>query len=228
MQKSLRIYIAFVLIAAIGIFYGNAIADMYSGLRIWSLENIIYLLLGVPILFLLPKVKLNDLYEKDLGLRKQIGIPALIGIGFGLLDLFVIEYILPHPAHTTLPPYTQPFPYSIFLYFSGAFEIEVFYRLIPVTVILFLFHKFKQGKYHERAFIIVAILTSLREPLEQMSSGPIWFIAYALLTGFAMNYIQVLYFRKYSFSASLSVRLGHYLIWHILNGVFIQYILLKG
>lgn len=226
-QKSLLLYSIFILISILGLIYGNSLADRFTGLRIWTYENILYMLIGVPFLFLLPKAKLNGLYEKALGAKQQLLVPALIGVGFGILDLLIIEYILPHVPHTSLPPYTQPFPYSIFLFFSGAFEIEVFYRLIPVTLILLLFNYIKKGRYYDWAFVVVAILTSLREPLEQMPSGPIWFICYALVSGFAMNYIQVQFFKKYSFVASLAVRLGHYLIWHILNGVYIQFVLLN-
>jgi hypothetical protein len=184
------------------------------------------LLIGIPFIYLLPKAKLNYIYADQESSRNQIWLPALIGIIFGILDLIVIEFILPHPQHTSLPPYTQPFPYSLFLFFSGALEIELFYRLIPVTLVLFLFAKINEGKYYENAFWVIAVLTSMREPLEQFPSGAVWYVCYALLTGFAMNFIQVYYFKKYSFIASLSLRLGHYMVWHILNGMYIQFVIL--
>lgn len=228
MKKSLSLYIIFILIACLGLVYGNSIASNYTNLRIWNIENILLLLIGIPFIYLLPKAKLSYIYADQESSKKQIWFPALIGIIFGILDLIVIEFILPHPQHTSLPPYTQPFPYSLFLFFSGALEIEVFYRLIPVTLVLVLFAKIKEGKYYETAFWIIAVITSLREPLEQFPSGAVWYVSYALLTGFAMNFIQVYYFRKYSFIASLSVRLGHYMVWHILNGMYIQYVFLDN
>jgi hypothetical protein len=226
MRKSISLYIIFILIACVGLVYGNSIASNYANLRIWNIENVLLLLIGIPFIYLLPKAKLNYIYADQESSRNQIWFPVLIGIIFGILDLIVIEYILPHPQHTSLPPYTQPFPYSLFLFFSGALEIEVFYRLIPVTLFLLLFTKLKEGKYYENAFWIIAVITSIREPLEQFPSGAIWYICYALISGFAMNFIQVYYFKKYSFIASLSVRLGHYMVWHILNGIYIQYVIL--
>lgn len=225
MSRSLLTYFLFLVFASIGIIYSRYLS--YSNLRAWEIQNILILLIGVPFLWLLPKAKLEFLPANNFQLRKQTTIPLLIGVLFGMLDLIVIEYILPHPIHTSLPPYTQPFPYSLFLYFSGAFEIEVFYRLIPITIILFVFNKYKEGKYFNAAFIVAAILTSIREPLEQMPTGPSWFVVYSLVSGFGMNYLQAYFFKKYSFISSLTIRLGHYLIWHILNGMMIQYFILQ-
>jgi hypothetical protein len=224
MKKSLLIYIMFILVASAGIIYGSTIN--YPNLRLWEFQNILLLLIGVPFLFLLPKANLKFSNGDELSTKQEILIPACIGIFFGLLDLLVIEFILPHEKHTSLPPYTQPFPYSIFLYFSGALEIELFYRLIPIAIILFAFNKFKEGKYFNQAFFVAAILTSIREPLEQMPGSPGWFIVYSLITGFAMNYLQAYFFKTQSFISSLSIRLGHYLIWHVLNGIVIQYMVL--
>ena len=224
MKKSILIYFAFIIIASIGIIYGRSLN--YPDLRLWEFQNILLLSIGIPFLFLLPKANLKFIGGDQLTVKQEIFIPACIGIIFGLLDLLVIEFILPHEIHTSLPPYTQPFPYSVFLYFSGALEIELFYRLVPITIILFIFNKFREGKYLNQAFFVAAILTSIREPLEQMPSGPGWFIVYSLITGFVMNYLQAYFFKTQSFISSFSIRLGHYLIWHILNGMFIQYMVL--
>ena len=130
-----------------------------------------------------------------------------------------------HPEpYTELPPFLQPFPYSIFLYFSGALEIEVFYRLIPITLILLLGKWFSDGKYFNIFLWSAIILTSLREPLEQLPNGEFWFVTYYFLTGFLMNYLQAIYFKNAGFLASLTLRLGHYLFWHILLGLYVQYV----
>ncbi len=224
MKKSIIIFISFIIFASIGVIYGRSLN--YPDLRLWEFENILFISIGIPFLFILPKANLKFIGGDQLTVKQEIFIPVCIGIIFGLLDLLVIEFILPHARHTSLPPYTQPFPYSIFLYFSGALEIELFYRLIPIAIILFAFNKFKVGKYFNQAFFVAAILTSIREPLEQMPGGPGWFIVYSLISGFAMNYLQAYFFKTQSFISSLSIRLGHYLIWHILNGVFIEYYLI--
>ena len=150
-------------------------------------------------------------------------MPVMIGAIFGILDIIVIKIIMHPEPYTELPPFLQPFPYSLFLYFSGAFEIEIFYRLIPLTLILLLGKWYANGKYINAFFWTAAVLTSLREPIEQLPSGGTLLIIYSLLTGFLMNFLQAVYYRKAGFLASLTLRLGHYLFWHILLGIYVEY-----
>ena len=225
MKKSVLLYLSFLLVAGMGLLYGKQLQG--ANLRVWEIENLIFLLLGIPVLWLLPTAGIPQFLDATIPVSKRIYWPMLVGLGFGLLDFWIIEYVLPHPAHSSLPPYTQPFPYSLLLYFSGALEIEVFYRLIPITLFLFIFNYFKKGTNANTAFLVIAVLTSIREPLEQWPDGPGWFVVYALASGFMMNFIQALFFKNAGFIASLSLRCGHYLVWHILNGIIIQYFILN-
>ncbi|NNE77364.1 MAG: hypothetical protein HKN31_09865 [Pricia sp.] len=83
---------------------------------------------------------------------------------------------------------------------------------------------YKKGRYIGYFFWVGAILTSLREPLEQMGANVPWIIIYALISGFVMNLLQAVYYRKAGFLASLTLRLGHYILWHMLLGVYVEYI----
>src|SRR5690606_18737974 len=150
--------------------------------------------------------------------------PALIGSLFGILDVIVIKLIMHPEPYSELPPFLQPFPYSLFLYFSGAFEIEIFYRLIPLTLTLLLGKWMAGGKYFNIFMWTGIILTSLREPIEQMPGEPFAFILYSLFTGFLMNFFQAVYYKKSGFLATFTLRLGHYLFWHILLGIYVEYI----
>jgi hypothetical protein len=220
---NLIIYSLFILIAVVGLIYGNAIKHNFSFLRVWDYQNILILLLGVPFLFLQTKAKLPNFIDSNISNKQRFLIPALIGAVFGILDILIMKVILHPQPYNELPPFLQPFPYSLFLYFSGAFEIEIFFRLIPLTLILLLGKWFANGKYYNAFFLTGAILTSLREPLEQLPDGGILLISYSFLTGFLMNYLQAIYYKKSGFLASLTVRLGHYLFWHILLGIYVQY-----
>lgn len=222
-KLNLLIYSIFIVFAIIGIMYGKAIKSDDPFLRIWEYENILLLLLGVPFLFLQTNAKLPNFVEDHISNKQRFTIPLLIGIVFGILDIIVIKLILHPEPYTELPPFLQPFPYSMFLYFSGALEIEVFYRLIPFTFVLLLGNWFSKGKYFKIFFWLGVLLTSLREPLEQLPDGATWFIIYASLSGFLMNSLQAIWFKKAGFLASLSLRLGHYLFWHILLGIYVQY-----
>lgn len=73
-------------------------------------------------------------------------------------------------------------------------------------------------------FWTAAILTSLREPIEQLGDHSLLITIYSLLTGFIMNLLQAIYYRKSGFLASLTLRLGHYFLWHILLGVYVEYL----
>lgn len=224
---NLIIYFLFMLIAVAGIFYGNAIKSNHSFLRVWDFQNILILLLGVPFLFFQSKADLPNFLEVGISNKQRFLKPILLGAVFGILDIIVIKLLLHPEPYTELPTFLQPFPYSIFLYFSGAFETEVFYRLIPLTVFLLFGKLISNGKYFNVFLWTAIVLTSLREPLEQLPDGELWFVVYSLLTGYLMNFLQAIYFKKAGFLASLSVRLGHYLFWHILLGLYVQYVELQ-
>jgi hypothetical protein len=223
-RVNIIIYCSFLAFGIVGIIFGNAIKNEYSFLRIWEFQNILILLLGIPFLFLQSKANLPDFLDKKVLNTEKFLKPVLIGAAFGILDVWVIKFIMHPEPYTELPPFLQPFPYSIFLYFSGALEIEVFYRLIPITLILLLGKWFSHGKYFNIFLWSAIILTSLREPLEQLPNGEFWFVTYSFLTGFLMNYLQAIYFKNAGFLASLTLRLGHYLFWHILLGLYVQYV----
>lgn len=221
-RANLVTYLVFLIIALIGIFYGKSLSGKFQFLRVWEFSNILLLLLGIPFLFFQTRSGLPEFWQVSVPGRHRFLFPLLIGVSFGILDIIVFKIVLHPQPYSELPPFTQPFPYSLFLYFSGAFEVEVFYRLIPITLILLAGKWIKKGAYYNLFFIAGAILTSLREPLEQLPDGSFMLISYSLLTGFLMNLLQAFWYQKAGFLASLSIRLGHYLIWHILLGIYIQ------
>jgi len=223
-NKNLVIYIACMLVAIAGIVYGNEIKNHYNFFRLWGYQNIVWLAVGIPFLFLQTKAGLPDFLEENITNKQRFLKPALIGSLFGILDVIVIKLIMHPEPYSELPPFLQPFPYSLFLYFSGAFEIEIFYRLIPLTLTLLLGKWMAGGKYFNIFMWTGIILTSLREPIEQMPGEPFAFILYSLFTGFLMNFFQAVYYKKAGFLATFTLRLGHYLFWHILLGIYVEYI----
>lgn len=222
-QGNLVIYFGFIVITLIGSIYGNNIRDNFDFLRVWDFLNVLILLLGVPFLLLQARAGIPNFLDARISNRQRMLVPALYGAVFGILDVIVFKLVLHPEPYTELPPFLQPFPYSLFLYFSGALEVEVFYRLIPLTLILLLGRWYAKGKYLDVFFWTGAILTSVREPLEQLPDGGILLVSYALLTGFFMNFLQAVHYKRSGFLAPLSLRLGHYLFWHILLGIYVQY-----
>jgi hypothetical protein len=221
-KQNLLIYLFFVAITIAGLFYGHAISGHYKALRVWQIENVMLMLLGVPFLLIQAQAKLPDFWQGSISSRLRLRIPLLIGALFGILDILVFKVILHPEPYSELPPFLQPFPYSCFLYFSGAFEVEVFYRLIPMTLILLFGNWFLKGRYYDVIFWAAAVLTALREPLEQLPEGSIILLAYSFLTGFLMNLLQAVWYKKAGFLASLAIRLGHYMFWHIVLGIYVE------
>ncbi|MDX1906415.1 MAG: hypothetical protein SF053_05215 [Bacteroidia bacterium] len=223
-NRNLIVYAVCMILAVIGMGYGHVIKAQYPLLRVWDYPAILMLLAGVPFLWVQTQAGIPNFLDNTVSGRQRWVRPALIGAGFGILDVMVIKCLLHPEPYTEWPPFIQPFPYSLFLYFSGAFEIEVFYRLIPLTIMLLAGTWVANGKYANIFFVAGAALTALREPLEQWPDGALWFVVYAWVTGFGMNYCQALYLKNAGFLASLTLRLGHYVCWHILLGIYIQYV----
>jgi hypothetical protein len=177
----------------------------------------------VPLLFLQQKASLpavQTINEKKNGWLSTFGV----GIIFGLLDVLVIKCILHPEPYTELPLFLQPFPYSIALFTSGALEVELYYRMIPLTVFLLLGKFFFKLKHRTAILIFLAVITSIVEPIQQFPDGAWWYVVYATVSGIAMNAWQFKSYLQNGFWGSIAVRLGHYFIWHILLGIYVQYV----
>ncbi|MFY7652926.1 MAG: hypothetical protein ACOVQE_09490 [Chitinophagaceae bacterium] len=221
-----------ILLAAIGwliwvlitIIYGNYLTEQNQLVRLWNFSNLLYMLPIIPLLLLhrnlgLP-VNTNRWFTIDFWL-KTVGV----GVFFGLLDVLVVKIIMHPQPYGALPPFLQPFPYSIFLYTSGALEIELYYRLLPLIIGLALL-KWQPNWFNKKMLVlIVGILSSCIEPLLQFpENSSIAFMLYATISGLAMNAWQFWCLYKYGFSGNIAVRLGHYCIWHILLGVYVEFV----
>jgi hypothetical protein len=222
LRQNLLVYAALLLFCGITALYGTQL----TAVRLLTWGEVALLLLGLPLLPLQERAGLPAWLNRSF--RTGSWQPLLIGVIFGSLDVAIIGFLSRSEPYDRLPPFLQPFPYSIFLYGSGAFFVEVFYRLIPLTLLMWAGSLVAGGRYAHWFFWIGAVLTALREPLEQSANGPAGLLPYTFLSSFAMNLTQAWYFRRAGFLASYTLRLGHYLCWHILFGVWVEYVLLGG
>lgn len=227
-KKSFLVFTALLIIAMATVVWSQSIAATQTGIRVWNWNSWLILLAGLPFIFIQKEARLPELLDPSVSNRQRFLQPLLIGFLFAIPDVIIVGFLMHPEPYTSLPPFLQPFPYSLSLYSSGALDIEIFYRLIPITLLLWLIsEKLLKGKYREIVFWSVAILTAIREPLEQWPSGNTWFIVYALGSGFAMNLWQAYQYRKAGFLGALMIRYGHYIIWHILLGVYIEFFVLR-
>lgn len=210
-------------IVIITIVFGNILDNKGIVIRKWNWNNLLLVLPVIPLLFLQQKATLplvQTIKEKKNGWLSTFGV----GILFGLLDVLIIKFIMHPEPYKEMPPFLQPFPYSTFLYSSGALEVELYYRMIPLSFFLLINTYLLKRKFRNFFIIGLGIITSIIEPIQQFPVGAIWFIVYATVSGFAMNVWQFRSYLKYGFVASLAVRLGHYMIWHILLGIFVEFV----
>ncbi len=223
-QRSLLTYLTLIVLAIITMYYGQWLTQNHNNIRVWNWDSFLMIAIGIPFILLQKESGLPEVWDPKVSNRNRLWIPLFTGILFGIADLIAVK-IIQHPEpYTEMPPFLQPFPYSIFLYSSGAFDVEVTYRLIPITLLMLLIGRFiLKGKYNAQLLLILAIITGFIEPIDQLVTSPTWFAIYAMITGFAMNFIQGWNFGRFGFLSALFVRLGHYLIWHILLGIYVEF-----
>ncbi len=213
----------FLTVVIITILYGGFLISNGVSVREWHWNNLLFILPVFPLLFLQQKASLptvQTINEEKYGWLSTFGV----GMLFGLADVLILKFILhPEPYHE-LPPFLQPFPYSIFLYSSGALEVELYYRMIPLTAFMLINTWLLKMKFRNFFIVVLGIITSVIEPIQQFPDGALWFVIYATASGVAMNAWQFRSYLKYGFVASMAVRLGHYLMWHILLGVLVEFV----
>lgn len=222
MKKINFLFIGFALALLLTRLYGLEMEDGVSFIRVIGWLDFLWLGIGWVLANFQIQAGLPEIFGKS-GEMKKWFLPFLVGMGFAALDVLVIEFILNDEPHQTLPPYTQPFPYSIFLYFAGGLYMELIYKLIPLTVFLLVFEKFLTGNLKKYLTYLLIFLLSIWEPISQLPSDPMWFVVYAFASGFAFNFTQIYFFRKMGWLYSLFCRLGLYLVWHVLLGIWIEF-----
>jgi hypothetical protein len=161
--------------------------------------------------------------------HQRLLIPAVVGIGLGLL-----ESGLDVPVHGmqffaqlgNLAAYNAPWPGSLLFYAGGAIVVEVVYRLLPVPLLLWLVSNLLlRGRAQAHIFWVLALLSSLIEPYTDLDGlqlgASLLVVGSQLVPDFLLNVAQVVMFRNYGLLASIVVRVGMYLIWHVAYGNFI-------
>ena len=113
-KENLVIYSVLILIATIGLIYGNIIKSDFSFLRVWDYQKLLVLFLGIPFLYLQTKAKIPNFLEATISNKKRFYIPSIIGAILGILDILVVKVIQHPEPYTELPRFLQPFPYSLF------------------------------------------------------------------------------------------------------------------
>jgi hypothetical protein len=209
-SASLQFYGWLIVLTVITALIGTSLTG--HAIRLFGFDEVLLVALGLLGVWLAPRTGFTDLFDAQVSNRQRFGRPLLV-------YTWVIH---PEPV-TELTPFMQPFPYSILLYSSGALYTDCLYRLIPLPLLMWLVGGLiLRNPKTEWLFWVLALLSSLVEPIEQLLTDSPVLIAYSFGTGYAMNLIQAVFFRRYGFLACLSVRLGHYTLWHVGFGLWVQ------
>ena len=223
-RTSALLYVGLVGVTLLTHFVGEHLAGRgVPNLRRFGWDGVALVALGGLGAALAPRVGFADLLGGPVSAWQRFGRPLLVGLGFAVADVAVFRLIIHPQPLTGLTPFMQPFPYSLLLYGSGALYTDCLYRLLPIPVGMVLIGGvFLKNPRSEGLFWVLALLTSLVEPLEQLITDSPTLMAYSFGTGYAMNLAQAVFFRRFGFLAGLLVRLGHYALWHVGFGFWVQ------
>jgi hypothetical protein len=159
---------------------------------------------------------------------RRVWLPLVLGVALGVVAIITDlatgwTQVVADKMH--LPSIHIDFPASALIYPGGAIIVEVIYRLLLIPLLLWLISGvILRGRQEERVFWVLAVLTSLLEPLSQdlreMLNGPsrLAFVC-VFVEDYALNFGQAWLFRRLGFLSSVLLRVFFYLIWHVLWGL---------
>jgi hypothetical protein len=186
-------------------------------------------LAGIAGVWLSHRTGFPSAWDTRVSNRQRFLYPIAIGLLIGVLMAGLDT--LTHGARIFaeiygLERFNAPFPGSPLFYTGGAILVEVIYRLVPIPLLLWLISSLAlRGRAQTQLFWVLAILTSLFEPVTQLldafDRGLVGLALAQGAPGFALNLSQAVLFRRYGFLAAIVARVAMYLVWHIAYGNFI-------
>jgi hypothetical protein len=165
--------------------------------------------------------------------RDRLLYPILVGLAFG--GALVAHDLVFHwteafrRLYPELPSFNAlgPFPGPLLFYSGGAIIVEVFYRLLPIPLLLWLISNLAlRGRGQDRVFWVLAGLTSLIEPVTQdlpalQRQELVAGASVVFVIDYALNLGQAILFRRYGFLAAILMRVATYAVWHVAYGNYI-------
>ncbi len=170
--------------------------------------------------YLAPGTGFAGMWQADISHCKRFIIPALFGVGFGLLSI-IFDLLQPLGSESLIK-----FPASLVAYPLAGILEEIIFRLFLTTTLVWIFsNMLLRGKWQEPVFWMVTVFLGVFYTLSQLSlfQSLLGTVDSLLLARFfiviAAYFILAAYFyRKYGLLAAISMHLGYYLVWHIIWG----------
>ena len=168
----------------------------------------------VLLTFLISKTKL--LIYKKLNLKDYLiisGIAVIFGIEVIIADIWLVDY----SADINIL-----FPKSLLFYPAIGFIVEVFFHLLPISLIIVVLSTFTKLNINKIVWVSIIVVTIL-EPLYQIwhiSQNPLSTITYTGIHVLLYSLAQLLIFKRFDFISMYLFRMVFYFIWHIWWGYF--------
>src|SRR5438105_12679912 len=176
LSRSLRVwFVCVAFLIAVNLYItlvgGGLQNDPRSGLFSWP-SLAIFAIAGVAGIWLSRRTGFPAAWDPQIDNLRRFVYPAAWGLVLGLAlvahDL-VFHWTATYKTVAGLPSFNAlgPFPGPLLFYAGGAILVEVFYRLVPIPLLMWLVSFALRGGARESIFWLFAVLTSLIEPLTQ-------------------------------------------------------------
>lgn len=186
-------------------------------------------LVGIAVIWCMHRSSFPAAWDARIPAQRRLLLPLLVGAIFGVLAIGIELYTgsLQSLQETIGTKITVGFPQSLIVYTSLSPFLELEYLVLPVSLLLWLIAGVVlRGRGETPIFWVLALLASAIEPLQQgpdviaAAGGSITTLGIALYAvhSFGFNVSAAVLFRRYGLLAPILVRVGNYLIWHILFG----------
>ena len=203
-----------------------------QGLFTWD-SVAIYTALGLVGIWCARATGFPAAWDARISSTQRLLLPVAIGLGIGIVEVGVDIVTAGTKAlavATGQPGFNIDFPGSLLIYSGGAFEVETLYRLFSLPFLVWLISSvLLRGRGQLTTLIVVGALAAGFEPVTQgvflfLGGGgvvtPLMLAGY-MLTTLPENILAVIFFRRYGLLAPIALRLGEYLVFHILYGNFL-------
>lgn len=229
-RSSANVIVWLALVAYLGLvkvlleaFFPQAFADPgQAAVFAWPALGIIGCL-GLIGAWLAARTGFPSAWDARLSNSRRFLLPALLGVGFALLEIVVNELsgftALQAMRHGVTQQYTGFVP--MLLSFTAApIIVEVLFRLFPVTVLLWLISNLLlKGRGQPQTFWALAVVSSALYVLSQLIDlvilpAPVMILL--ILVYFVESFAQAALFRRYGFLAAILLRVAFYVVWNVL------------
>ena len=205
------------------LFYPTGIVDPTQAMFFTWPALAIVALIGLMGIWLAGRTGFPEDWDARIPTGRRFVLPLCLGVVAGslLVGLDVVTGFTQALAtgHGVAQQYTGFVP-MLLTFTAAAVFIQVIYRLLFVPGPLWLISNvLLHGRAQVPVFWVLAVLTSVLEPLTQWTDlnavpGAVFLTRLAMM--FGLNLVEVVTWRKYGLLAMILVRVGFYIVWHVL------------